>query len=843
MLQLSIAFGRRQAVLLAACILSCAWAARLPAAEVRLIYPEMEPSLDGKEVDWIYGDYLMENDQISLVIGAPIKTRDANLTVRGIGAAIIDLSLKQPSNDQLSAYFPGGARYLFHDPSQVEVGRDAAGVFWKCRSSQTLTEDGTIATVTYRLADGDAFVQATVEISGTRPEDFEAFDGIRADRTFRFDTAGTFAYCADDFFRQAVGFRIPGSTESPRWDIDRLSRIRYRSEHLRSDDEQLRWTVHLYPATSVLDLQGALAGGTMRTLEVVKSGAPEVDGADVTRAEIELSLVDDPNVSGTIRTDDQGVANVRLPSGELTWQVSAIGFPDFRGETSLGEAQDKLQLTLANGSGLHAKIADQEGMPIPAKATIYRLDGEQPSYGPDSTRTFVRNCVYAVHGELLAPLEPGKYEVYFSHGPEYNAEARQFEIAAGGFVQAEITLPRVVDTRGWVSTELHSHSSPSGDNVSDQFGRVENLLCEHLEFAPCTEHARVSSYVPHLEAMGLVELMATCSGIELTGSPLPVNHQNAFPLHHHPHTQNGGGPRTDVNPEVQIERLAMWDKGSDKVVQQNHPNLHQIFGDVDVDGNPDSGFKGMFQWMDVVEVHPLQVIFQDVAANPPAIDEMRIPIFQWMQMLNQGIRVPGVVNTDAHYNHHGSGWLRNWFASATDDPAEIDIEEMIHAAEHGHIIMSTGPFLQVRATTSAQDRPAIVGEDIRVGSDQKVRLDVRVQCPNWLDVNRVQVFVNGRPQAELNRTRRTHSSQFGAANEVVKFEGTFEIELETDAHLIVATIGEGLTMQKVMGEQYGNIPPIAVSNPIFVDVDGDGFQPNGDELGVPLPRREGTATN
>jgi hypothetical protein len=157
--------------------------------------------------------------------------------------------------------------------------------------------------------------------------------------------------------------------------------------------------------------------------------------------------------------------------------------------------------------------------------------------------------------------------------------------------------------------------------------------------------------------------------------------------------------------------------------------------------------------------------------------------------------------------------------------------------------MSTGPFLQVRATTSAQDRPAIVGEDIRVGSDQKVRLDVRVQCPNWLDVNRVQVFVNGRPQAELNRTRRTHSSQFGAANEVVKFEGTFEIELETDAHLIVATIGEGLTMQKVMGEQYGNIPPIAVSNPIFVDVDGDGFQPNGDELGVPLPRREGTATN
>jgi len=28
---------------------------------------------------------------------------------------------------------------------------------------------------------------------------------------------------------------------------------------------------------------------------------------------------------------------------------------------------------------------------------------------------------------------------------------------------------------------------------------------------------------------------------------------------------------------------------------------------------------------------------------------------------------------------------------------------------------------------------------------------------------------------------------------------------------------------------------VAVSNPIFVDVDGDGFAPNGDLLGVEMP--------
>ena len=31
---------------------------------------------------------------------------------------------------------------------------------------------------------------------------------------------------------------------------------------------------------------------------------------------------------------------------------------------------------------------------------------------------------------------------------------------------------------------------------------------------------------------------------------------------------------------------------------------------------------------------------------------------------------------------------------------------------------------------------------------------------------------------------------------------------------------------------------IAVSNPIYVDVDGNGFQPNGDDLGLELPEIE-----
>ena len=48
----------------------------------------------------------------------------------------------------------------------------------------------------------------------------------------------------------------------------------------------------------------------------------------------------------------------------------------------------------------------------------------------------------------------------------------------------EAKLVRSVKTDGWISGDFHSHSSPSGDNTSSQLGRVLNLLCEHVEFAP-----------------------------------------------------------------------------------------------------------------------------------------------------------------------------------------------------------------------------------------------------------------------------------------------------------------------------------------------------------------------
>jgi hypothetical protein len=69
----------------------------------------------------------------------------------------------------------------------------------------------------------------------------------------------------------------------------------------------------------------------------------------------------------------------------------------------------------------------------------------------------------------------------------------------------------------------------------------------------------------------------------------------------------------------------------------------------------------------------------------------------------------------------------------------------------------------------------------------------------------------------------------------LKFDHTIPVTLKSDAHLIVAVANEGATLGRVVGPDEGDAMPCAVANPIFVDVDGNGFKPNGDHLDLPLP--------
>lgn len=148
--------------------------------------------------------------------------------------------------------------------------------------------------------------------------------------------------------------------------------------------------------------------------------------------------------------------------------------------------------------------------------------------------------------------------------------------------------------------------------------------------------------------------------------------------------------------------------------------------------------------------------------------------------------------------------------------------------------MSNGPYLEMTAFETGKPEPYVSGQDIKASS-RKVSLKVRVQCPNWLDVNRVFVLVNGRTHAVHNYSRELNPDAFRSG--VVKFERTIDLELKEDAHIIVATGHVGGKMGGIYGAFGNRFQPAAMTNPLFVDINGDGFQPNKDTLDYPLPTR------
>ena len=275
---------------------------------------------------------------------------------------------------------------------------------------------------------------------------------------------------------------------------------------------------------------------------------------------------------------------------------------------------------------------------------------------------------------------------------------------------------------------------------------------------------------------------------------------------------------------------------SERYIQINHPDLAENFVDRDGDGAVDGGFAFLGGLIDAYETQNYLGVGilkkQPVEVRPPFSGGTRVKYnreFIWLQFLNQGMRVWAVAVADAHsvWGNGVGGW-RTYVQSSKDAPKEIDHKEIAKNAQNGRMMLTTGPFL-----TATVNGSALPGDEIKVESSS-VKLAVRVQCNDWLDIDRVQVLVNGRHIESLNFTRSSHPDMF--ADGVVKFDQTIEVPVTEDGHIIAVAMGENFTLKTGFGDSpQSKMEPCAYHNPIFVDVGGDGFTPNKNTLDHPLP--------
>jgi hypothetical protein len=98
-----------------------------------------------------------------------------------------------------------------------------------------------------------------------------------------------------------------------------------------------------------------------------------------------------------------------------------------------------------------------------------------------------------------------------------------------------------------------------------------------------------------------------------------------------------------------------------------------------------------------------------------------------------------------------------------------------------------------------------------VAREGVVQVQIRLAAPSWVRVNRVKLYVNGSVVQELPIDH--------PRGKPLSWQQSLPLRVEKDSWLVVLAEGEGFTAL------YPNLRPASFTNPIYIDIDGNGWQP------------------
>lgn len=462
---------------------------------------------------------------------------------------------------------------------------------------------------------------------------------------------------------------------------------------------------------------------------------------------------------------------------------------------------------------LRFEIVDEAGQPIPGRLTFTTPAGDTPELFPGRDArpqdlAVRRNVVATLSGRGAITVPVGRWVVHASRGLEWSLATTELDLAEGATVDWRAELRREVDTTGWVSGDFHLHTltySGHGDANLDE--RVVTLIAEGVELAVATDHNHHTDYGPTIEALGAGEHVTAVTGNEVS---TPIGHFNAFPLK--PDRAPVDAQLTDGGELFRLIRAEPNRFDVVPVVQLNHPRWGSIdwFGKTGLD--PVTGTSQEGAWSD--DFDALEVFnanegwgYPDAETDPGHVGESRHSVLRdWYHLLDRGHRYAAVGNSDSHRVLENSpGWPRNFLPSSTDDAAAIDPAEIAARLRERRAFTTFGPFVEL----SVGGVP--MGGDA-TATDGRLEVALRIQAASWIDCDRALIVANGEVVHEL---------AIPDARDPVRLDETVTLSLPHDAWIAVRVEGDD-PLAPIVSSPARPVRPWALTNPVWVDADGDG---------------------
>ncbi len=487
-------------------------------------------------------------------------------------------------------------------------------------------------------------------------------------------------------------------------------------------------------------------------------------------------------------------------------------------------------LHLGATSRIDAQATDAQGLPIPTKIVFEpAATNVRPTLPAALGEMWNRQpiVVFSPDGRASRPVFPGQWRVTFSRGFEYDRPAFDVTALAGSSVAQLAQLHRVVDTSGWISGDFHVHAqgSPDADDLFEL--KVRAFAGEGVEVPVSTEHEFIGDFGPTARALGLAPFMHAIPGTEMTTTA--TGHFNIFPLTPIAGALNMGALNWYNRhiPEVIAEaRARLTPQGLAPIVQMNHPRSPGMdyLGAVHFDPNSFTAGVNAAEFMtdwDAMEVWNGVAIerFEGCAAGQLGCSQPFPTAIDWFSFLDRGKHVTGTGNSDSHTaSVKEVGYPRNYLQTGNDDPATITDSQISAALRGMKATISGGPFLVISVGSVG------IGGLAQPDSSGVVQLKVDVQAPEWMGpLSRLDIW-KGDTTAQGAHVQSFDLSALPVTGPV-RLSKIYPIPVTVDTWLL-ATVRGPIDNQRQSFALWpvvqSGMPPFAITNPIWIDANGDG---------------------
>ena len=458
---------------------------------------------------------------------------------------------------------------------------------------------------------------------------------------------------------------------------------------------------------------------------------------------------------------------------------------------------------------IDVSIRDEHGAPVPARLTFLPV-GDTPKV-QFTTVDIAKEEVGAVaafdrafvlRGEAEIRITSGTYDVWVSHGMEWDTTRERITVPPGGAVDLDVRLHHVIDTPGWISGDFHVHAAPSMDSRVPLRDRVHQFVADGVDLIVSTDHNTVSDYGPTILELGVGDLLASATGDEITSNPW--GHFGAFPMPLDDSEVGHGAPATGKRTPRAIF-ADVRAKAPNVLIDVHHPRLENgaigYFHLAGLDEKTGQAKRAGFSFdFDAIEVLNG---YQD--PDRKTLDRV---IGDWVAFLDAGKHVAATGNSDTHHmTFNLGGFPRNYVVMPDGPLGQLDAEKVAMQVKAGCSYLTTGTILDI--TIGGKH----IGQTItETTGDVPIKLVVR--AAPWITATTITVLG---PHGAILATRA-----MPATANVVRFDDTITVHLDRDGYVIVRVDGDRPMAPNIGDETGFKVYPFALANPVWVDVDGDG---------------------